>query len=216
MKLWQHLLQLLFPDFCLNCQRLGPLLCEHCHHGIEFYFQQPAINNLEQVYLDELQIMAKFQPPLSVLIKALKYKHARNVAPTLAALLYQHCQIAAADYLGFVPIHKIKLRQRYYNQCQEVALELGQLTHLPVITMLKRTRHQTAQAKIKNQAQRLSRLSQTFAIESESAQQLIKDKRIILLDDVLTTGATLNENAKVLKQAGAAWVGGLVIASKKS
>jgi competence protein ComFC len=216
MKLWQHLLQLLFPDFCLNCQRLGPLLCEHCHHGIEFYFKQPALNNLERVYLDELQIMAKFQPPLSILIKALKYKHARNVAPMLAQLLYQHCQIAKADYLNFVPIHKMRLRQRYYNQCQEIAKELSLLTSIPVIEALSRQRNQKAQAKISNQALRLTRLQNTFVIRDDKTRALVEGKKLILIDDVLTTGTTLNENAKILKQAGAAWVGGLIIASKKS
>ncbi len=214
--MWRHLVQLVFPDFCLQCGRLGPLLCEQCRHGLEFYFDQPQLNNLDQVYLNELQIMAKFQPPLSTLVKALKYQHAKNTARLLATLLCQHCRLPVVDLITFVPIHPRKERQRFYNQCQEVALELGKMMGVRVAAALLRRRHQTAQARISDQQTRLTRLAGSFTIASPQIQQLVAGKRILLLDDVLTTGTTLNENAKILQQAGAAWVAGLTIASKKS
>lgn len=217
MKFKDLLLELFFPSFCLHCQKLGPLLCENCYHDLQFYFVQNHIEEIsshfETVYFDQLQIMAKFSGALIKLIKALKYKSSQNVAPFLGKMLWRHLLIPKADIVTFVPLHPRKLKARGYNQTQEIALQLGKLARIPVKNLLEKKHNNQAQAQIKNQKERLERMANLFVVR-EKYQNLVKGKSIILLDDVLTTGATLNAASQALKQSGAKAVFGLILGSK--
>lgn len=217
MKLKDLLLELFFPSFCLNCQRLGPALCQNCYHDLKFYFLQNKLQeiapNLKKIYFDDLQIMAKFSGSLSKLLKALKYHDSKNMAPLLARMLWRHLVLPEADLISFVPLHQQKLRLRGYNQCQEIALELGRISGIPVKNLLLKKKNTKAQAQIKNQDERLRRMENLFIVRNKY-KNLIKDKTIIIIDDVITTGATLNAVSKILKETGAKQIFCLVIASK--
>lgn len=217
MKLKELITELIFPSFCLNCQRLGYLLCEDCYHDLQFYFVQNHYQQVKKrfnrVYFDDLLIMAKFNGALVKLIKALKYKSAKNTAPFLARMLYRHLKIPQADLITFVPLHQKKLRIRGYNQSQEIAKELTKLCKIPNKNLLYKKKHNSAQAEIKDQQERMLRMKDLFRVK-ERYRQGLNHKTLILLDDVLTTGATLNAASKALKQAGAENIFGLIIGSK--
>lgn len=217
MKLRDLLLELFFPSFCINCQRLGPTLCQNCYHGLKFYFLQNKIQeispNLKEVYFDDLQIMAKFSGPLAKLLKALKYHDSKNVSPLLARMLWRHLVIPQVDLITFIPLHPYKLRVRGYNQCQEIALELGKLSGIAVKNLLLKKKNTKAQAQIKDQDERLRRMENLFTVRNKY-KNLIKNRNIIIIDDVITTGATLNAVSKILKEAGAKRISCLAIASK--
>lgn len=217
MKLQALLLELLFPEFCLNCQRLGPLLCQHCYHDLQFYFLQDKIqeiaSHLPEIYFDKLLIMTKFQGAMAKLLKALKYHGSKNVARLLARMLWRHLVIPSADLITFIPLHPHKLRWRGYNQGQEIALELGKLSGIPVKNLLEKTINNQAQAQIKDQQERLTRMNDLFRIR-EKYKNLARNKTIIMIDDVLTTGATLNATSQTLKAIGTKQIIGLVLASK--
>ncbi len=217
MKIKDFVLELFFPSFCLNCQKLGPLLCQDCYNDLKFYFSQNKIqeieSNLKVIYFNGLQIMAKFEGSLAKLIKALKYQDSKNIASLLSRMLWRHLIVPQADLITFIPLHPYKLRTRGYNQCQEIALEFGKLSNIPVKNLLERTKNSLAQAKIKNQQERLQRMQNIFQIRNKY-KDLIKNKTIILIDDVLTTGATLNAASKTLKDSGTKAIFGLIIASK--
>jgi len=157
--------------------------------------------------------MAKFSGSLMKLLKALKYHDSKNIAPFLAKMLYQHIIIPQADVISFIPLHPKKLHLRGYNQGQEIALELGKILQIPVPNLLEKTVNTKAQAQIKNQQERLARMQGLFQVRARY-QSFIKNKKIILLDDVLTTGATLNAASQTLKEAHAKTVIGLIVASK--
>jgi len=217
MQLQELILELFFPEFCLNCQNLGPPLCQNCYHDLNFYFTQNKIQeisaNFEEVSFDQVQIMAKFEGSLAKLLKALKYQSGKNIAPFLARMLYRHLLIPQADLITFVPLHPHKLRVRGYNQCQEIALELGKITQIPVRNLLQKKQNTSAQAQIKNQKMRLQRMQGLFQIR-EKYQDLVVNKTIIIIDDVLTTGATLNAASQALKKASVKEIFGLIVASK--
>ena len=162
MKIKEFLLELCFPSFCLNCQKLGPSLCENCYHDLQFYFSQNKIQEIQshfqEIYFDDLQIMAKFTGSLMKLLKALKYHSGKNVAPFLAKMLWQHLIIPPADLISFIPLHRSKLRLRGYNQGQEIALELGKIMQIPVKNLLEKKANTKAQAQVKNQQERLQRM----------------------------------------------------------
>ncbi len=217
MRLRDLVLELLWPSFCQQCQRLGPPLCRNCYNSLEFYFSQLFHQEMQKrfpkVHADQILVCARLSGGLALLLKNFKYHNARNLAPFLALLLHRHLLIPEADYLTFIPLHPRKLRQRGYNQCQEIALTLGKLLRLPVLNLLERPKYLSAQARVKSQQARLERLEGAFTLTA-GAKEKISGQRILLLDDVLTTGATLNQAASVLKLAGAREIIGLVVASK--
>jgi competence protein ComFC len=217
LKIKDFLLELCFPSFCLNCQKLGPSLCENCYHDLQFYFSQNKISEIEthfqEIYFDDLLIMAKFTSSLMKLLKSLKYHSGKNMAPFLARMLWQHLIIPQADIISFIPLHRSKLRMRAYNQGQEIAVELGKIMQIPVKNLLEKKVNTKAQAQIKNQQERLQRMRGLFQVRKKY-QGFVKGKRIILLDDVLTTGATLNAVSQTLKETGVKSVTGLIVASK--
>jgi len=119
-----------------------------------------------------------------------------------------------------IPLHKQRLRFRGFNQAELLAKEVAEHFSIPLETnVLERTRAVLAQAKIKNHKDRKENIKNIFKINSEfikkcvkEGKNLLKNKIIILVDDVATTNATLSEAAKVLKEAGAKEVWGLVVA----
>lgn len=217
MQIKDFFLELFFPEFCLNCQRLGSSLCENCYHDLKFYSSQNKISEIQthfqKIYFDNLLIMAKFTGSLMKLLKALKYHDSKNLAPFLAKMLWRHLIIPSADLISFIPLHPRKLHLRGYNQGLEIALELGKILQIPVKNLLEKKENTKAQAQIKNQQKRLQRMQGIFQVRTKY-KNLIKDKRILLIDDVLTTGATLNAVSQTLKEAHAKTIIGLIVASK--
>lgn len=213
------LLELLYPSYCLSCHSQENFLCHACYHRLEFAWSPPDLREQEktlgQIYFDQLQVLAGFRPPFSQLVKALKYRGGKNLAPFLAQMLQQHLIIPQIDYLTFIPLHPDKLRIRGYNQCQVVAVKLGELSHLPVKNLLERRVYSQAQATIKDPQLRLQRMAAAFQVRPKY-KNFITGKNILLLDDIFTTGATVNAAAKVLKEAGVRKIQVMVLASKKT
>ncbi len=210
---------LIFPDFCQHCQQLGPMLCESCYQLIEFFWQEDFkeffAKNFDQVYFDQVKIMAAFKPPLSSLIKALKYHHHSRAGKFLGQMLYFYVNLDYhnIDIISFVPIHPQKRKKRGYNQAQLLAQELSLWSQKPCLTLLVKTKNTKPQAQITRKDQRLARLNNSFAI-STLYQNALFGQNILLIDDVITTGATSNNVSQILKNNGANSITVLALASK--
>ena len=119
-----------------------------------------------------------------------------------------------------VPLHKQRIRERDFNQAELLAKEVAEYFSLPLnANVLIRKKYTPPQAKTKNHKARRKSLENTFEISPEFTKRcvaenknLLKEKTIVLVDDVFTSGATLSEAAKVLKQAGAKKIWGLTVA----
>lgn len=209
----------IYPDFCQHCQRLGPILCESCYQLVEFFWQEDFreffAKNFERAYFDQIKIMASFKPPFSSLIKALKYHHHGRAAKFLAQMLYFHVNInyQNIDIISFVPIHPQKRKKRGYNQAQLIAQELSLWSKKPCLDLLIKRKNTKAQAQISSKSTRLKRLAGSFVASSLYENQLL-NKRILLIDDVITTGATINSISQVLKDKQAKSINVLTLASK--
>jgi ComF family protein len=115
----------------------------------------------------------------------------------------------SADIIVPVPLHPQRLKERGYNQSFLLALELGRLTSLKVVNnVLIRNLNTPPQAKTANVAARRQHMTTAFFSRGDT----LKGKRILLIDDVATSGATLNGCAVALKKAGADSVWGLTLA----
>ena len=142
-----------------------------------------------------------------------KYPKLRALAAPLAGLLHDHIITypVPAEVLVQVPMHTQRLRERGYNQSSLLARELGKLTNLPVSEeFLIRQQYTFPQARTTNVDERRSNVTGAFTCRDHTA----RDKQVLLIDDVATSGATLDACATALKSAGAASVWALVIAKE--
>ena len=144
------------------------------------------------------------------MIYGLKYRNMRASAPELGRLLaaYMESDPIAADVLMPVALHKRRQRERGYNQSELLAREVGKLTGVPMETRtLLRTRNTPPQVSLRSDEERRHNMEGAFRCVSEMV-----GKRVLLVDDVVTTGSTMSACARVLKEAGARSVWGLTLA----
>ncbi len=150
-----------------------------------------------------------FQGPIRRSIHSLKYEGRFELAPILARSLaqYLHAHPIPIDFLVPVPLHPERQAQRGYNQSALLAQALGRLRRLPVHEhALQRTRATRSQTHLSRQ-ERLANVRDAFATTEN-----MKNARVLLIDDVATTGATLRACAQALHRAGATHIWALTVA----
>jgi ComF family protein len=140
------------------------------------------------------------------LIHALKYRGRLPLAKFFAAALAARID-GPADVIVPMPLHRQRLAERGFNHAVEIARVLSRLTRTPLaLTGTERLRHTALQAQLPY-PERAANVRGAFACRLD-----VRDRRVAVVDDVMTTGTTLNELARVLKGAGAATVENWVIA----
>ena len=142
---------------------------------------------------------------------SLKYRNLRAMAPVLASLLadFVVSQSIEADLLIPAPLHPKRERSRGYNQSLLLARETGMLLNMEISNdALRRVQNNPSQASVSNEDERWANVANAF----QASPDLVGGKRVIILDDVCTTGATLEACSVALKAAGALSVQGLTLA----
>lgn len=208
------LLDILFPKQCLGCAREGTHFCEDCFSLLSIARQPsilPAHSSLaglfcatgyEDTLVQRLIHSFKYPPFLRDLAKPLAFS-------IIAHFSFLNKPIYPLHALCPVPLHKRRLRWRGYNHAEELAKQLGYAWSLPVISdALLRTKHTAPQVDL-GKEKRLKNMRGAFAARNPQA---IAGKNILLVDDVYTTGATMEECARMLKRAGAGKVFGVAVA----
>ncbi|MEK7354743.1 MAG: ComF family protein [Chloroflexota bacterium] len=218
-------LDLLFPQRCLGCGKAGILICPSCQSSLPILAPplcplcgRPQLSGILcsdcirwQAEIDGIRSPFRFDGVTRQAIHQLKYRNLRTLAAPLARLLnsYLAGHPVPGDVLVPVPLHPKRLKERGYNQSALLANELGKLTNLPIIEdCLVRRQHTSPQAKTATVDERRSNVSEAFVCRSDG----LRNRQVILIDDVATSGATLNACAQALKAAGAISVWGLVMA----
>ena len=133
------------------------------------------------------------------IIHALKYERRRSIAPPLGELMRQcgHSLLRDADVIVPVPLHSRREYERGFNQAADLAQHLG----LPVTHLLRRVRHTHSQIELPKH-QRQQNVKGAFAYAPDSRSPIPSPSVVVIVDDVSTTGSTLEACARVLKQAG--------------
>jgi ComF family protein len=143
-----------------------------------------------------------FIPPVNTLIHHFKYRRKKILATLLgramASLILADSRLQQADVIAPIPLFWMKRLNRGYNQSSLLCDVIASNTRLPQQEVLKRVRYTRTQTKLSDAA-RQKNIRGAFSLCSDG----IKDRKVILVDDVMTTGATMNECARMLKQAGA-------------
>ncbi|MCU0492266.1 MAG: ComF family protein [Chloroflexaceae bacterium] len=207
-SLTDSLLSLLFPDRCAGCQRMGSLFCAGCQAALRPY---PPDRTPPQ--LDAAAVAFVFGGPLRAAIHELKYKKVRRMARPLGELLAGHLRHAPlpADGLLAVPLHAVRRAERGFNQSEELARRLSESLGLPLLTGLVRVRNTASQATQSDVRARHDNVRDAFVWQG----QVPPPARMLLVDDVLTTGATLGACAQALRAAGAREVRAIALARSR-
>ena len=164
-----------------------------------------------QTRIDGIRSPFRFDETIRKAVHELKYRNLKAIAPFLSTLLADYVQLnpLPGDALLYVPLHPRRLRERGYNQSSLLARELGSHIDLPVIEdCLVRVNQAQPQVRAVNVEQRRRNVAGAFACQDER----VRGKQIILVDDVCTSGATLESCAAALKDRGATSVWGLTLA----
>jgi len=217
MSLKNFLLNLILPKFCFGCKKEGTYLCEDCLATIEIFKEHKRISHK---ILDDLFVATDYSHPiLKKMILSFKYEpFAKELAKDLANLIKIHFLLLDKkfDFSDFIflpiPLSKKRLKWRGYNHAKEIAKELSEFFGAKiledVLIKVKETKPQVSLP----EKERKENLKGAFKVKNP---ELIFGQKIVLVDDVFTTGTTLSEAGKVLKEAGAKRVIGMVIAIAK-
>jgi ComF family protein len=215
---------IIFPKKCINCGRERQYLCEDCLSLIpinpfvyclcEKMEKRNKCDNCKDKYLDKILSATDFNNKIAKeAIHKLKYGYLEDLSIPLALLILNHlktidCQIDNSFVIVPVPMHIKKKKRRGFNQSEEIAKLISESTGIPLSTTLIKTKETKPQMEL-SRAERIINIKNCFEVKDKKE---VENKIILLLDDVYTTGTTMNECAKVLKENKAKEVWGLTIA----
>lgn len=201
-RLIHKCLDLVFPNSCFECGAEGGYLCPKC--AIKISGEQNFSKNGSLIIYSAADYK---NPAVKKLIWRFKYRRCREAGNVLASLITNNISVLKSlskekSVFLPIPISKNKLRERGYNQSALIASALS--TRIGVASaenILYKKFSTLSQVETKTKKQRMENLKNSFAI-CETAENYDKNNLIILIDDIITTGATLNEAAKTLRKAG--------------
>jgi len=224
-RLAQALLDVLFPPRCVACGKQGAFLCPGCREAMPRALPprcplcwqperrgescgrcaqaRPAFAGTRSLYL--------FQGPVREAVHALKYNHLSALARPMGELMaaYLKTEELPVDLVVPVPLFGRRQRLRGYNQSALLARELARLDGLPLAERgLSRRRDTPPQARSVDAEARRRNVAGAFAADGRR----VEGRGVLLVDDVMTTGATLDACAQALRQGGAASVWALTFA----
>lgn len=210
----KFILDLVFPVECLACKREGDWLCSDCQIKLPSKSLEP-VKKFD--FMDGVWVVADYDNQvLSRLLHLFKYNFVLDLSQYLADLLVNFLrqkidnqEISNFDLIIAVPLSRRRKLWRGFNQAeilaQHLSLNFGWPTSVNILYRRYNTRPQVG---LKAKA-RLRNVQGVFGVKNLSS---LKNTKVLLIDDVITTGATISECAKVLKHAGASEVWGLVLA----
>lgn len=213
---------LLFPKFCLNCGRLGNYLCLLCQKKLLlididccFYCGRNSYLGLthaickRQNGVDGMLCVFRYNPVLKKIIKNIKYRLVKEALRELLNTIPVNFFEKVGNYKSFnkeitiqpIPLHPNRLKLRGFNQAVLLGEYISNVVLIPVVDILKKIKDTHPQATL---IARKSRYINLLGAFSYTNQENFGDlKNIILVDDVVTTGATCREATRILKRSGA-------------
>lgn len=234
-KIKNFLQELLFPAFCLGCQKEGTYLCDDCRstldiseftyclcnkHPLRLPDNKGTCQRCRDKKLSGFYFALPYQEKFLTrkLIYQFKYEpFIKSLAKPLADILAQHFVVTGKNIneiwensvLVAVPMELKKMKNRGYNQAEELAQELSAIVKIPLISNNLVKIKKTAPQMTLSAKDRAENLKGAFAVKNAAELQ---GKKVFLVDDVYTTGSTMEECARVLKNAGVKSVWGIAIA----
>jgi len=215
------LLDIFFPKVCVECGKEGSEICDKCFQKIDVRKNQQCPHckrdNADGKFcsdyckidysFDQLIVCTDYKQIKKLIIK-FKYKFSRDLIKTFTKLLSRELKNCTSEASVIpAPIHKKNFKKRGFNQALLLAKAINQiLPNTKLVDCLKEKESRTQQAHL-DRSHRLSNLANSISITHHAPL-----KNILLIDDIVTTGSTLNECSRVLKNAGAKHITAIVLA----
>ncbi len=202
-RLWRFFLDLLYPPKCACCETLlsegSHYVCEVCQKRFAFLQGEDAWQRGK--YFSRCLSVAWYEDVLRHAIHQYKFYGQKQLsaffAPLLAERIAEHLA-GQYDVITWIPVSKHRLKERGYDQCKLLAQDVAETLHQPLACLLAQPKKKKAQSSLKSDEERAENVKGCFSV-----LEGVVGKRILLLDDVITTGSTLEEGAKALLEAGA-------------
>lgn len=222
---FEKIFNFFFPYICPLCEKeiqKNKIICDECFEeiasllikepfckicGREKKYNHKCKNNFE---FDEILGIFHYKGKILDLIHNYKYKRMEKLSKIILPFLINKIKNLNGEYdlIISVPLHPARKRERGFDQNEIFCKEISKMLNLPYMkNLIYRIKYNKPQAKIKDENKRIENVKGIFKRDFD-----FKNKRVILFDDILTTGATLNEISKILKENGAQKILALVIA----
>jgi len=207
-NLFNYILNTIFPTECLSCGTKGPDICDICILNIlppkeQNYPWITSLGNYHDEIIRKIMWHIKSQP---------NNRAAKILANAFGDMIKNRPEHPISWILVSIPINKQRFRERGYNQSELLAKSFSKAFNLTTLSILIKIHHTKKQGTSKTREERMENITNSFGVYKKS-QELIKNKNIILIDDITTTGSTLIEARDVLLRAGAQKVLAFTIAN---
>lgn len=209
-KTYSYLKKIIAPPFCAYCKRFDEadaVLCQPCIEKISLIVS----HEIEVTKTKRMRVLAvgRYEDPLRALILA-KSSSQRIASVQLGKLLWRMSNVSNIpfDCIVPIPLHWTRYAWRGYNQAQEIARVIAQESNKPMLNMLRRTKRTPYLTYYAADA-RQEKMKEVFVVRDKTDMQ---GKHLLLVDDVMTTGATLKEAARELWKCRPASITAVVVA----
>lgn len=205
MRVWEKVLDLLFPPKCPYCQKIledpRAAVCPDCQPKLPWLEGRAGERRID--FADGCFSPLAYRDAVPGAVHRYKFSRVRALGKPLAALMAQ-CLSGrlpqGADLITWAPLSRKRLRERGFDQAELLAREVGRLLSIPAAPALKKTRNTGPQSELEEESARRANARGAYALLPGTD---LTGRRVVLVDDVVTSGATLSECAALLRQAGA-------------
>ena len=211
--------ELFYPKICLGCGFLGAYICPVCQNKLKrinkdscLYCGRASLNGFthpackREKRIDGFISLFYYDNRLKKIIKEIKYRKTLEALNELVFLI-DYSLVNKLKYfitkdliIQAIPLHPQREKERGFNQVEPITRQLNQLTGVPIKNILLRIKPTAYQAQIEKKQQRLINIRGVFSLKKG---EKINKNNFLIVDDVLTTGSTVKEAARVLKDNGA-------------
>lgn len=217
MRVREKVLDLLFPPKCPYCQQIledpRATVCPDCQPRLPWLEGKAGERRID--FADGCFSPLAYRDAVPGAVHRYKFSRVRALGKPLAALMAQCLSDRlpeGADLITWAPLSKKRLRERGFDQAELLAREVGRLLSIPAAPALEKTRNTSPQSELEEESARRANARGAYALLPGAD---LTGRRVVLVDDVVTSGSTLSECAALLRQGGAAEVWCLTLAQAR-
>lgn len=213
MKILDLIAHLLYPWKCVFCESVlkDTDICRECEEKLPYTVGDSAMQKFP--FIDKCVSPLYYKDKVRASVHRYKFggcsAYSRRYAALMSDCVENNLDCRSIDVISWIPLSKKRLRQRGYDQARLIAEEIAAKTGLPCRQLLQKIKNNSAQSLTRDAKQRRENVAGVYALDDGAD---VSGLRILLVDDVVTTGATMSEAARILRKEGAKSVFGVTLA----